>query len=148
MKRAIEAALCVLILALAALLAIPWRAAEPGARPPVAGNAQPEADEEPGLSPASEPVDAVATLFGAGRTAPAVGSAPRGSAPIDAAWLKYLGFASGEEGASRFYLKDSRSGKLIRVSPGSAAGGWTLVESLPDRLIVKNSGSLYSVSKR
>ena len=151
MQRGIEAALCLLIMGLLVVLVVPWRNQVAMEKPASEAPSQQEEITAPDLSLSLEPVDAVATLF-VGRkapvTAPVAAPAPKAVPPTDEPWLKYLGFASGVDGASWWYIKDTKRGKLIRVSSEMSADGWKVVENQPERLVVRNGDSLYSVSKR
>jgi hypothetical protein len=67
---------------------------------------------------------------------------------VEAPWLSYLGYASGATSELRYYLKDTRSGRLITVTRGREAGDWMLVEVQEKKLIVRNKQEVFSVSKR
>jgi hypothetical protein len=150
-QRVIEAALCAVILGLLILLAVPWHRQKSDDRSITTSVAHTASADAPGLSPSLLPIETVLLLFTdrRGTPAPRATAAPAPAAtPTDAPWLKYLGFASGADGTSWWYLKDSRTGKLIKVQKDKVTGGWSVIENSTDRLVVRNGDSLYSVSKR
>jgi hypothetical protein len=66
---------------------------------------------------------------------------------LEAPWLRYVGFSDNGEGAV-WYLKDTRSGRIIGVTTRPSRDGWCVVENRESRLVLKNGDSLYSVSTR
>lgn len=68
--------------------------------------------------------------------------------PADAPWLRYLGRSGSPDGTSWCFVKDTRSGKVIKAAFGAASHGWSLVAEDANRVILKRGDDLYSVSKR
>jgi hypothetical protein len=150
MQRAIEVLLGLIILGLLVLLVVPWHQQKMPPRSATSCVPQPTAVDATGVSASVLPVDAVLTLF-ADRERPSPARAPvapPAKTATEAAWLTYMGFASGADGASWSYVKDTRTGKVIRLSQGQCVAGWCIVENVDERLVIKNGEDLYSVSKR
>ncbi len=147
--RAIEALLCLAIVGLLVVEIVPWRRPSLPTRATRASPIASSPEDPPDHAASAAPVDTVLRLFTDRVTVPArAPSLPQAKAPVDAPWLKYMGFASTAEGALSWYVKDTKTGRMIRVSQGQTVGGWTVVESATDRLVLKNGEELYSVSKR
>jgi hypothetical protein len=108
-------------------------------------------------APAPADPDAIVSLFyrepPRGTQAPTVAPAegkPAAAAPVkpmEVAWLSYIGYFSGADGKPFFYIKDSRSGRLIRITTGEATD-WTLVEAAEDRIVVRHDGTVYAVARK
>jgi hypothetical protein len=152
-RTVIEPALALAAGALLALLVIPWKGAP---LPPVASSPQPEMRQPPPeLQTARRMVspEAILPLFVGKQTPERVVNAssapqPAGKPPAAASWLRYMGRSSATDGKSYVYVKDSRSGKVIRASQTEALNGWTLVSEDDAGLVLKNGEDLYTVSKR
>jgi hypothetical protein len=67
--------------------------------------------------------------------------------PTEAPWLAYLGFSSGAEGKPTYYFKDTRSGRVIKVTQGDTASDWTLAGITQDRMILRNKDDLFAVKR-
>ena len=66
----------------------------------------------------------------------------------DAPWLRYIGRSSDPDGTAHVYVKDTRSGKVIRATRGVALDGWILVSEDPAGLTLRHGDDLYAVSKQ
>jgi hypothetical protein len=149
-QRAIEVFFGLIILSLLVLLVVPWHQEKMPSRSATPRVIQTQTPDAAGDPASVLPVDAVLTLF-ADRARPAAvrtAAAPPAKTIAEAPWLKYMGFASGADGASWWYVKDTKTGKVIRLSQGQSVAGWTIVENGDERLVIKNGDDLYSVSKR
>jgi hypothetical protein len=144
--RIAEAALGLGIVVLLALLIAPWKQ-QALPRPPAAGGA-PSAATPAGLPASASPTspESILPIF-IGRPA-ASASAPAAKPPVDATWLQFLGHSSAPDGSVTWYVKDTRTGKIIRASKTEGADGWTMVEEKDTSLLLKNAGVLYAVVKR
>ena len=78
----------------------------------------------------------------------AMAAAPVEKKPVDAPWLKYLGYFSGVSGRPRHLLKDARSGRVITVAEGTPTDGWSCVKAGDGRMIIRNSDEDYVVNTR
>ena len=67
--------------------------------------------------------------------------------PVEVSWLSYVGYFSGEDGRPFFYIKDTRSGRLIKITTGETSD-WTLVEAAEGRIVVRHDGTVYSVARK
>jgi hypothetical protein len=144
--RVAESVLGLGIIVLLAFLIVPWKQ-RPLPRPPAAGAASsvaPPTALPAAASPASP--ESILPIF-IGRPA-ASASAPAGKPPLDAPWLQYLGHSSAPDGSVTWYVKDTRSGKIIRASKTEGADGWAVVEEKDTSLLLKNGSDLYTVVKR
>ncbi len=68
--------------------------------------------------------------------------------PVDAPWLRYVGRSSSEDGKSFVFVKDTRSGKVIRATRGEYLNGWMLGEEDDFSLVLQNADGRYLVNKR
>ena len=68
--------------------------------------------------------------------------------PVDAAWLRYVGRSSADDGKSYVYVKDTRTGKVIRATRGEYVNGWILRTEDDSNLVLENADGRYLVSKR
>lgn len=159
MKRWIEALPEALLAAAAAgLLAmtvLPSRRAAVGpSAPRGASEAVPAPAAASAPSAPADPDAVVALFYGA----PAVIQAPPQSVgeakpeeapvkPVEAPWLSYVGYFSGMDGKPFHYVKDSRSGRLIKVAR-DLASDWILVEDAADRIVVRHGGDVYAVARK
>ncbi len=80
--------------------------------------------------------------------APVQASPPAARMPVEAPWLSYLGFYSGDPGRPYYLLKDTRAGRVIKIGEGDATNGWSLVEVAEKRMVVRNNDDTYVVNKR
>lgn len=162
MARIAEAALLLLVAGLAVALALPWP--EKGS-PSAHRVATAAASDAPGQNAArmdSADPEAVARLFGWTRPLPRPAVEPEptpevvelppvaetAAPPIVAEWLRYVGYSSDAEGASLYYLKDTRSGKLITATEGSVSAEWSLLQASEEQLVVRHDGTDYLVHRR
>jgi hypothetical protein len=67
---------------------------------------------------------------------------------MDAPWLNYLGYYSKAEGKPYYWFKDTRTGRVIKVSKGEASGEWALLEISGNRMVLRYNNELYAVNKR
>ena len=153
-RTAAEAILGLAALALFILLVLPPRQ-PPMPRPPAA-----DADIALPAAPdvlahtQSVPPEAILPLFvgtparkPTGIAAPVVQGAPA-HPPADAPWFRYLGRSGSPDGTSWCFVKDTRSGRVIKAAFGAASRGWSIVEDDANRVVLKSGDELYSVSKR
>lgn len=144
MRSLVEVGLLAAILLMAALVLAPWKE-----RPlPGAAASTPTAPSAAmGSQPDSQTVvsaDLLVPLFlGAPRTPPAPVVAP-----VDAAWLRYLGRSSADDGKSYVYVKDTRSGRVFQATRGEYLNGWMLIEENDASFVLKNADGTFVVSKR
>jgi hypothetical protein len=150
MRRAADLALGAAAAAFLALLVAPWRQAPlPGAvdgadpQPAARVSAQPESGTD-------VPPEAVLRLFTGGVPATTAASAPGlpAAAPVAAPWLRYMGRSSDPDGTSHVYVKDTKSGKVIRATRGQVLNGWILVAEDAEGLTLRFGDDLYAVSTR
>jgi hypothetical protein len=149
-----EVVLGLAALALLILLLLPHRQL-PLPRPP-AGDADAALPAAAGVSAHAQavPPEAILPLFvGTPARKPARIAAPVAQGlpakpPADAPWLRYLGRSGSPDGTSWCFVKDTRSGKVIKAAFGAASQGWSIVEDDANRVILKSGDDLYSVSKR
>jgi hypothetical protein len=153
-QTAAEAVLGLTALALLILLAYPRRDT-PLPRPP-AGDTDMALPSAAGVSSVTQavPPETILALFeGARVTKPAGSAAPIVKAepahpPTDAPWLRYLGRSGFPDGTSWYFVKDTRSGRVIKAAFGAVSPGWSIVEDDTNRVVLKSGDDLYSVSKR
>lgn len=139
---------------LIAMLIISWRE-------PTAWEASPAASSAPEAIPAipegrperAAPQEILALFIKSAPPAPHTvmnrEPSPEVKTPVDAPWLVYLGFYKGAPGnPSSLLLKDTRSGRVIQVSPTGSLGGWSLVEASDKRLVLRHADDVYIVNKR
>ena len=141
-----ESVLALAVIVLLALLIVPWKQ-QPLPRPPAAGSASsvaPPAALPAAAGPASP--ESILPIF-IGRPA-ASASAPAAKPPVDAPWLLYLGHSSAPDGSVTWFVKDTRTGKVIRASKTEGADGWAVVEEKDTSLLLKKGSDLYTVVKR
>ncbi len=157
LRATAEAVLALTAVCLVAVLVIPWRE-QPLLPGPGGRRADlPAVPEQARRSPARAEPEALISLF-VPRAAPrsmrpsapaqALPAATTEKKPTDAPWLAYLGYSSGAEGGQSYYFKDTRSGRVIKVTQGETAGDWTLVGVTEGRMILQNKGETYAVNKR
>jgi len=79
---------------------------------------------------------------------PAPASQPAPKVPVAAPWLRYMGRSTGPDGSASVYVKDTKSGKVVRAALGVTVGGWTLVSEDDAGLVLTFGEDLYTVSKR
>jgi hypothetical protein len=148
-RRSIEAVLSLACVALIVLLVVPWPPyhSAPGPVPPVDPYSPTQRATEAALKPLSAEI--VLTLFMPRAAARQVKSSalPEQHAE-EVSWLRYLGFATSVNGTSRWYVKDTRTGRIITLSLGTQAGGWSLVDVAQERLIIRKGTDLYAVPRR
>ena len=153
-RTAAEAILGLAALALFILLVLPRRQL-PLPRPP-AGDTDIALPAAAGASDHAHavPLEAILPLFiGTPKRKAAVIAAPVVQGPpvrpsTDASWLRYLGRSGSPDGTSCCFVKDTRSGKVIKATLGAASQGWSIVEDDANRVVLKSGDDLYSVSKR
>ncbi len=148
-RRKVEAALALLALTLLVILLVPWREA---AVKPMKGNAGAAAAAVPvpeGGKTARAAPEAVLSLF-VGRAPAVQAHAPAAAEKkiMDAPWLNYLGYYSAAEGKPYYWFKDTRTGRVIKVSKGQASGEWALLEISGNRMVLRYNNELYAVNKR
>jgi len=150
-RRTIDLSLGVAAAALFALLVVPWRVAPlpDGDR---GGTPQPaaRASERPASASVVQP-EAIVRLFTGSASAPAAAAARSRSATaaVEAPWLRYMGRSSDPDGTTHVYVKDAKSGRVIRATRDRALNGWVLVEETEERLLLENDdGERYEVSTR
>ena len=162
MRRLVEAILGLAAAALLALLVVPWKEAP---LPAVAAAGHTDTLASAGETRASTTLaspEAILTIF-AGRPAlkPVPAKAPAAAPmtqkpepqpaprmPVAASWLRYMGRSSAGDGASSVWLKDTKSGKVIRAALGATLNGWTLLSEDDAGLVLTHDEDLYAVSKR
>jgi len=157
--RVLEPALGLAAAALLALLIVPWTEKP---LPLVAAKARanvPARQAEALAGPRALAPDAILPLF-VGRAVPkpapvappapqpAPVAQPAPKVPAAAPWLRYMGRSTAPDGTSSVYLKDTRTGKVLRAAQGVALGGWTLVSEDDAGLVLANGEDLYAVNKR
>ncbi len=148
-QRKVEAALALAALTLLAVLLVPWREAP---FEPMKGNAGAAAAAVPipeGGKAARAAPEAVLSLF-VGRAPASQGHAQVApeKKPVDAPWLSYLGYYSKAEGKPYYWFKDTRTGRVIKVSKGETSGEWALLEISGNRMVLRYNNELYAVNKR
>ena len=148
-RKAIEALLGLACLGLLLLLLVPWAPQALSLTAAPAAVLHAALPETPVVEVDLLPPQAVLTLFvpppasSQGKTPPV--PAPRSP---EASWLRYLGYSSGADGASQWYIKDTRTGRIITLSIGAQSGGWSLVGVTEEQVVVKNGSDTYSVPRR
>lgn len=152
-KRTAEAILALAAIGMLAALVVPWPQGKLTIAPGGERAQVPQAAAGDARRIESAPPDALLTLFvkktpvpSAPRPARAPGSVEK--KPVDAPWLNYLGYSSGADGKPLHFFKDTRTGRLIKLSKGETSGGWALVEIGESRFVLKNNDDLYIVTKR
>ncbi|MFP4364413.1 MAG: hypothetical protein ACLFR1_11175 [Spirochaetia bacterium] len=65
----------------------------------------------------------------------------------DAGFLEYLGFSRGEEGDSYYFIKDSRTGRVMRIGLENMGSGWQVEETGDDYLILRNEEETWRVER-
>jgi hypothetical protein len=151
-QRIAETGLGLLIVCLLGLLLIPWRKT-PMPTPTSKNNDQsiPAPRSPPSPSTDGDP-ETILRLF-VGTPAPR-GPAPAASSPTpakpatNAPWLRYVGYSSASDGTACLYLKDTKTGKMIKLVRGEALNGWSIIDDQGEMLMVKNGDDVYSVAKR
>jgi hypothetical protein len=148
----VAAAACLLVLV---VVPAPRTASAPERQRPSARSAS--APPAAASSPLPAEPDAIVSLFyrepprktpaPPGIPAETEPSAPEPVKPVEAPWLSYVGYFSGADGRPFFYVKDARSGRLIKIATGEASD-WTLVEAAEDRIVVRNEGTVYTVPRK
>jgi hypothetical protein len=157
MQRVIEGFLGLAVLGLLAVLVIPVK------EPPLASRTSSRAEERSEAS-AGAPVSAaradlttVLLLFGVNGSQSSTGAAvpvakkpgdTELKKPVDAPWLNYIGCFTPADGKPYHIIKDSRSGKLIKVTEGQTTNGWSIVEISANRIVIRNNTDVYSLNKR
>jgi hypothetical protein len=152
-----EAVLALAALGLLAALVVPWRESPLPPRPNLPRGAAPSLPAAPALSPVRAEPDAVLALFVP--PSPPRPARPQGvveqkpppmpeKKPVDAPWLSYLGYTSAAEGKATYYFKDTRSGRVIKVTDGESVGGWSLLGVKDNRMILQNKDDVFSVRGR
>jgi hypothetical protein len=148
MRRIAEAVLSLAVLALVAMLAMPWKARE---LPRAVSTSLSVSDEEHAAAPtAATPVapDGVIRLFVGRPAAKAEVRAAPARPPQDATWLRYLGRSRSADGMASVFLKDTKTGRLITATQAGTSDGWSIAEEQDGAVIVKYADTLYSVRTR
>jgi len=155
-KAAPEALLAAAATGLLVLAAVPSpREAAGPARPLGASRAQAAAKTADSPAELADP-DAVVRLFYMApppveqapvEPAAAAAPEPEPAKPLEAPWLSYVGHFSGMDGKPFYYVKDSRSGRLIKVSRDDTSD-WILVEDAAERIVVRHGDGLYAVPRK
>jgi hypothetical protein len=151
-RSLVEGALALCVLGLAAALVLPWPSDAGVTVPTGGGSPRPPAALPESARATSLPAEAAAALFvrpvpqrAPARASP--GPPPPAASPAPS-WLKYVGYSSPAEGQRRYFIKDTRSGRLITLTPGERAGPWSLDEDRRDTLVVvTGAGERYVVVK-
>jgi hypothetical protein len=139
---------------LIAMLIIPWKEPTAWEAPPAASSAPEAIPAIPQEKPERVAPQEILALFiksapPAPQTVMHREPSPEVKTPVDAPWLAYLGFYKGAPGnPNSLLLKDTRSGRVMQVSPTGAPGGWSLVEASDKRLVVRHADDVYVVNKR
>ena len=68
--------------------------------------------------------------------------------PVEAPWLTYLGFYAASPGEPYHLVKDTRTGRVIRVPERGATGGWSVLAEEGTMLIVGNGDEVLILRKR
>ena len=153
-RMAAEAILGLAALALLIILVLPPR--QPSMPRPPAADVDLALPAAVGVSAHAQavPPEAIIRLFvgtpvrkPAGFAAP-IAKGPPAHPPADAPWLRYLGRSGSPDGRSWCFVKDTRSGKVIKAAFGAASPGWSIVEDDANRVVLKSGDDLYRVSKR
>ncbi len=142
-----EAALGLGVLVLLVLLIVPWK--EQALPKPAAADTSfstlPPASLPAAPSPASP--ESILPIF-IGRPAAQSAPVPAAKSPVEGTWLLYLGRSRAPDGTVTWFVKDTKTGKIIKAAKDEGADGWTMVEEKDNSLLLKNGGILYSVVKR
>jgi hypothetical protein len=152
-RKVVEPALALAAAVLLALLVVPWEEPQLPSAAASRQSAKPKAQAELQAARYVASTDAVVTLF-VGKQAPKAAAASATptqpvAKPVSAApWLRYMGRSSAADGKSYVYVKDTKSGKVIRAAQAEAVNGWTLVSEDDEGLVLKSGEDLYAVSKR
>jgi hypothetical protein len=72
---------------------------------------------------------------------------PMDTGPEKASWLRYIGLIAESDGEKKYYFKDTRSNRVIKLSLGQADQNWTLSEIADSHFILKNEEKTYIVEK-
>jgi len=67
--------------------------------------------------------------------------------PQKVSWLKYIGLIAEPDGEKKYYFKDTRASRVIKLSLGQTAQGWTLSEISASHFSLKNEGKTFLVEK-
>ena len=158
LTASLEVVLGLAVVALLALLVFPWGKLPLPAMGARAQTVLAARAAEVQTQTGTVSVDAILPLFvgrKAPKPAPAVAAPepapapqPAPKAPVAAPWMRYMGRSTASDGSSSVYLKDSKSGKVVRAAPGVSVGGWTLVSEDEAGLVLSFGEDLYLVSKR
>jgi len=150
-SRVAEGLLALAAALLLAALFVPWRLTERAPAPAVPQTQAPSAPAQAEAPHHHAPPDAVVSLFvkrAAPRPAAAPVPAPEAKKPVEAPWLIYVGFYTRDPGKPCYLLKDTRAGRMIKVSEGDAIDGWSLVAAEGKRMIIRKNDDVYIVIKR
>ncbi len=82
-----------------------------------------------------------------GNGTPALKAAPTDIGPQPASWITYIGLISTPEGEKKYYFKDTRSSRIIKLALGETAGGWTLAGISAADFTLNNEGKTYVVKR-
>jgi hypothetical protein len=150
MRRAVDLALGAAAAALLVLLVAPQREAPPAGAAGGEAPAPVARAGEPSESGTDVPPGAVLRLFTGGVPVATVAAAPGppAAAPVEAPWLRYLGRSSDADGTAHVYVKDTKSGKVIRATRGEVLNGWIIVAEDSESLTLRCGDDLYTVGKR
>jgi hypothetical protein len=65
--------------------------------------------------------------------------------PQNITWIKYIGLIATPAGEKKYYFKDTRNGRIIRLALGETSDGWTLAKISASNFTLKNEGKVYLV---
>jgi hypothetical protein len=145
-----EALLAALLLAAVALLSAPLRPPRRIGPSPAASAQEQPAQVQPPV-PAASPKAAspaqVATLFGWAGPGASPGTPPDPPKPVEALWLKPVGFVIGEGGTPSYVFKDTKANIVLTLVPKVENKGWLLREIREKEFLLVFKGTEYVVKR-
>jgi hypothetical protein len=72
---------------------------------------------------------------------------PKDTEPQKVSWLKYIGLIAEPDGEKKYYFKDTRANRIIKLSLGQTVQEWTLSEISVSHFTLKNEEKTYVVEK-
>jgi hypothetical protein len=114
----------------------------PAAEQPAEVEPQPPASERRPASPGQ-----IAALFGWEEPATALRTPPAPSKPVEAIWLKPVGFVIGEGGGTSYVFKDTKSNSVLTLVPKVENKGWVLQEVREREFELEFKGTKYIVRR-
>ena len=67
------------------------------------------------------------------------------SPPMEANWLKPVGFVGEEKGSRQYLFKDSKTGEILSLAIGVENEGWILLETTSEQFLLELDGKKYFI---